>query len=325
MVHDDRILPIVSGEQPIISAITPDMISEVFNAFMVGFAPSSQVTYRYCLSVIAEDLGFPPGVPVERQPWHTMTANGLAIAMASWPGAGLAKKTVQLYVHAVRGFARALMLKGLLPAHEYLLLREMKPPKGANRVGRGRAVENQYRDQLLKDCIQDERPHGVRDAAMIATLFGSGMRRAELAGMRLENLNLEEGSVVVTVKGGDQVIKYITSWALPYLRDWVELRLEKTKLYKAPIFSKISKSGLIGPDQLTGRGVFYLLEQRCKKAGLPFLIRPHDARRTMGTMLIEEHDVLLAQKVLGHADLSTTRIYDMRAEKAIKNVMKTLK
>lgn len=325
MVHDDPMIPIVSGDQPLVGAVTPAMISSVLNAFMAGFAPSSQVTYRYCLSRIAESLGFSEGVPVDQQPWHTLTANGLAMAMASWPGEGLSKKTIQLYVHSVRGFARALMIKGLLPAHEFLLIREMKIPKGTNRVGRGRAVENKYRDLLLENCIQDERPQGRRDAAMIATLFGSGMRRAELAGMRLENLNLEEGSVIVTVKGGDQVIKYIASWALPHLAAWVEFRLAKTKVYQAPIFSKISKSGLIGADQLTGRGVFFLLEDRCKKAGLPFLIRPHDARRTMGTMLIEEHDVLLAQKVLGHADLSTTRIYDMRSEKAIKSVMKVLK
>ena len=57
-------------------------------------------------------------------------------------------------------------------------------------------------------------------------------------------------------------------------------------------------------------------------AGIPFIVRPHDARRTMGTQMIEEHGELVAQRVLKHANLSTTRIYDKRDDSMVKSIFK---
>jgi len=91
------------------------------------------------------------------------------------------------------------------------------------------------------------------------------------------------------------------------------------------VFVRIDKGNSISSDKLTGSGILYLLEQRSIKANLPFLMRPHDARRTLATEMIEQHGEFIAQRVLGHSDPSTTRIYDMREENVLREIMSSRK
>jgi integrase/recombinase XerC len=300
---------------------SPSMIAQVVRNFMAGFAPNSRVTMRYALRRIADDLGMGSDkVPIDGLPWHRVTASEFSELLFVWRET-LDVSTIRLYMHALRGVARACYVHGLMPSEQFVLLKEVKLPRGRNKSGRGRSVEQQYRNALLADCQKDDRVQGLRDAALIALLFASGLRRAELAGVLADNLNLDEGEVKVKAKGGDTVVRYFAAWAIPYLRRWIEYRSEQD-VYGGPLFTRISKAGKLGSQKLTGRGVFYLLETRSKRAGLPFLVRPHDGRRTIGTDMIAEHGELIAQRVLGHADLSTTRIYDMRKNEVVKEIFK---
>ncbi|CAM5354218.1 Tyrosine recombinase XerC [Stutzerimonas stutzeri] len=300
--------------------VTPTSMTRVLATFLSHFAPNSRVTMRYALSRIASDLEMlSADGKIDDLPWHTVTADHLADLVEVWRGEGLSTPTIRLYMHALRGLSRACMLKGLISSEQYLHLKEVKLPRGSNRVGRGRAVETAYRNQLLKHCMDDERVQGVRDAALIALLFGSGVRRAEAASVLAKNVNLDEAEMHLKVKGGDSVTKYLQAWAIPFLRAWQEVRISR-ELLDGPFFCGISKSGKLNAKALSGRGIFWLLEQRSIKAGLPFLVRPHDGRRTVGTSIISDHGELIAQRVLGHRALSTTAIYDRRSDKVIKDI-----
>lgn len=156
-------------------------------------------------------------------------------------------------------------------------------------------------------------------------LFGSGMRRAEAAAIRCEDLNLDEGYVDVVAEGTHRVRKYLAAWALPYLEQWQAARYAKLRARTGYLFSRISKAGKVGETALTGRSVYFLLWQRSEAAGLPFLVKPHDARRTVGTSVIAEHGDIAAQKVLGYASLSTTAIYDMRGEDFKKAIVRNMR
>ena len=299
----------------------PGMVAQVVRNFMAGFAPTSRVTMRYALRRIADDLGMgAAGEQIDGLPWHRVTASELSELLMIWRDT-LDVSTIRLYMHALRGIARACYIHGLMPSAQFVLIKEVKLPRGRNKTGRGRSVEQHYRDALLKSCQEDTRVQGIRDAALIALLFASGIRRAELASVTAENLNLDEGEVKVKVKGGDTAIRYFAAWAIPYLERWLVYRKEQD-LYRGPLFCRISKGGKIAEQKLTGRGVFYLLEDRSKRAGLPFLVRPHDGRRTMGTDILTEHGELIAQRILGHADLSTTRIYDKRDSNVVKDILR---
>ncbi|MBF6615485.1 MAG: tyrosine-type recombinase/integrase [Candidimonas sp.] len=299
---------------------SPEQMAQVLRDFMAGFAPNSRITMRYALRRVADDLGMIgcDGAPIEHVQWNTIRAAAVSELLYVWRDQ-LEVGTIRLYMHALRGVARACFIRGMMPADEFALLSQVKLPRGRNRVGRGRAVEQQYKTALLRDCMNDERVQGVRDAALIALLFGSGIRRAEAASLLDENLDIDEGELRVRVKGGDYVVRYLAAWTIPYLKAWRDVR-RANELHRGPYLSRIWKGGKVSNTAMQGRSLFYLLEERSKRAGLPFLVRPHDARRTVGTEMLSTHGELIAQKVLGHADLSTTRIYDKRSDEVVKRI-----
>ncbi|ENA27024.1 hypothetical protein HMPREF1487_09503 [Pseudomonas sp. HPB0071] len=318
-----ELAPALAGSS-VSRTVTPPTQAEVAKAlrsFYSGFNPNSRVTIKYALSRCAEDLGFlSVSGDLAEVPWHALTPESLHHLIDHWRG-NLSVRTIRLYLFAVRGVARACYMNGLMGANTYALIREVKMPRGINKVGRGRSVELQYREALIENCMQDERIQGIRDAALIAMFFGTGVRRAEAASVLDEDINLEEGEMAVRVKGGDSVMKYLAAWSLPYLAQWRQVR-RRNGLFRGSFFCGIGKNGKLSGKALTGRGVFYLLEQRSIMAGLPFLVRPHDARRTLGTEILAEHGELVAQRVLGHASLTTTRIYDKRSDSLIKDIFK---
>ncbi|MDH0960900.1 hypothetical protein EGJ86_22290 [Pseudomonas sp. o96-267] len=312
--------PFKFSESTLPSQVTPAVMAQVVRQFMSSFASTSRITMRYALRRIADDLGMiGSGMgDVDRLPWHTVTAEAMAELLFAW-GERLETGTIRLYMHALRGIARACYIRGLMPAEQFALIAQVKLPRGQNKAGRGRAVEQVYKTALLRDCMQDERVQGVRDAALIALVFGSGIRRAEAAGLLDENLDLDEGELRVKVKGGHYDVRYLAAWAIPYLQAWREVR-RANDLHHGFFLNRIWKGGKLAPTGLQGRSLFYLLEYRSKRAGLPFIVRPHDARRTVGTEMLSTHGELIAQRVLGHADLSTTRIYDKRSDEVVKKI-----
>ncbi|RMN17111.1 hypothetical protein ALQ64_03132 [Pseudomonas cannabina] len=303
-------------------AVTLTQMEKAVKAFLSGFGPGSRPTIRSALRQAADVLGWASvSVLLEHLPWHTLTADHLVHLKESWEEK-LEPSTISLYMHAVRGIAQSCLVHGLMSSDAYVLLKFVKVPKSSNDVGRGRAIERKYRDDLINNCLADDRLQGVRDAAIIALLFGSGIRRSEASNLLDQNINLDAGEIVLKVKGGKTVTKHLTAWAIPHIKVWRDVRRTKG-MYEGRFFNRISKSGTVSEMCMTHRGIYYVLEQRSIRANLPFLVKPHDARRTMGTEMIEEHGELIAQRVLGHASLSTTKIYDKRTDKVLKEIFKS--
>lgn len=300
-------------------AVTHSQMEKAVKAYLSGFGPGSRPTIRSALGQAAEVLGWSSVAGrLENLPWHTLTADHLVHLKEAWESR-LEPSTTSLYMHAVRGLAQSCLVHGLITSEAYVLLKFVKVPKSSNKVGRGRSVEKKYRDDLIANCLSDDRLQGVRDAAIIALLFGSGIRRSEAANLLDQNINIDSGEIVLKVKGSNTVTKHLTAWALPHLKAWRDVRRAKG-IYEGRFFNRISKSGTMSEKCITHRGIYYVLEQRSIRANLPFLVKPHDARRTMGTSMIEEHGELIAQRVLGHASLSTTKIYDKRSDKVLRDI-----
>lgn len=302
----------------------PETMRQVYRRFVAPLAPKSRETIHYALCRVAEGLGINSlDADIETLPWHQVTADVFSDLMLSWRGQ-LEAPTIRLYMYALRGITRACYVSGLMPAHQFMLIKEVKFPRGRNRVGRGRSVERDYVDAIFENCRNDERIQGLRDAALFAVIFGTGMRRGEAASIDDEAINLDQAEIQVRVKGNNWDTKHIQAWAITHIHEWRQVRRSEG-LHNGPFFTRVLKSGKITSTRLTGRGILYLLEERSKMTGLPFLIRPHDGRRTLGTNMIEEHGELVAQRVLGHADLSTTRIYDKRSDAFIKKLFRDKK
>lgn len=281
---------------------------------------ASEETVRYAFKRIALDLGImTDGSRIEDVEWQMITAEDFSELMYLWRD-NLASSSVRRYLSALRGLSRVCFLNGVMSGEQYSRIDEVKLPKGANNAGLGMRVERVFQKQMLDSSMEDDRIQGLRDAAMLAILFGSGIRRAEAASLKDSDLDLVTGEFTVVVKGGNKEIGYMSSWAMPYIRQWIELKAMH-EMAGGHILRRVLRGGKITPDGLTGQGVWYLFKERSKLAGLPFVVAPHDARRTMGTEMIEEHGELIAQRVLRHASLDTTRIYDKRGDDVVKNIM----
>jgi site-specific recombinase XerD len=179
---------------------------------------------------------------------------------------------------------------------------------------RGRHLADQEARALVSACKQDASPAGRRDAAMFALAWGTGMRRSEIAGLRMDELRLDGSEWTIQVRGkGNKVRRaYLHGAGERLLRSWLAERGQQP----GAVFCRVRKGGRIVLERgLTGEALAYVLEKRSKQAALPEPLTWHDFRRTFaGNLLDQGVDLVTVQKLLGHSSPTTTSNYDRRGE-----------
>lgn len=171
----------------------------------------------------------------------------------------------------------------------------------------GRYVPAPERAQLLRAA------HAVagsasRDAALVALLMGTGIRRVEAARLDLRDVDLVAGEVRIRGKGQRRRGVDAMGSTLEALAAWVEVRGRK----QGPFFYRYDRWGTCIPSRLSPHGVAQVVGRLAAAAELERLT-PHDLRRTVATdLLLEGVDVLVVSQILGHAKVETTRKYDRR-------------
>ncbi|MBK1791952.1 site-specific tyrosine recombinase/integron integrase [Persicirhabdus sediminis] len=175
--------------------------------------------------------------------------------------------------------------------------------------------ENQLA-QLL-ESIDTTRSLGKRDRAMLELFYASGLRLSELCGVRLEDIDLDEGIIRVTGKGekvrlvpvGDQALKAIQRY----------LASERKELVKSRTASWLFLS--IRGGRLSSERVREIVKQRAKLAGFDSKIYPHLLRHSFATHLLQNGaDLRVIQEMLGHADIATTQVYTHVDQKGLKSM-----
>jgi len=281
--------------------------------YLARLAPSSQLTMKYVLQDAADRLGFVE-MDIHEVPWHQLQPGHVIALVAALREDGYAPNTSSLYVNAIRGVTNEAWRQSLI-SHEHLLkMRSVKPMAGT-RLSKGKNIRRTLIRELMDVCAADPRPQGRRDAAIIAILYGSGMRKSESVNLDLAQIDFAERSLQVTGKGNKQLIKYAPTWAFTVLNDWLELRrscLPEGQSDDAFLFNRIRRGSHITRDRITKHAIYFIAKQRGRQIGMD--IMPHDFRRSFITRVIEEHDLSIAQKLAHHANISTTASYDMRGE-----------
>ena len=159
-------------------------------------------------------------------------------------------------------------------------------------------------------------PRGLRDKALIAVLYATGLRVTELISLRLTNLHLEEGYLVCRGKGGKERIVPIGQEAIDWVRRYMT-EARPTLVKRASPWLFVNLRG--GP--LSRVGFWKLLKEYGLKAGITHDISPHVLRHSFATHLLERGaDLRAIQMMLGHADLSTTQIYTHVLEARLRAV-----
>ena len=279
--------------------------------YLTRLAPSSQLTMRYVLQDAADRLGF-EDINLEDIDWHLLQPEHVMALVAALREDGYAPNTSSLYVNAVRGVMNEAWRMSLISQDHLLKMRSVKAMAGT-RLSQGRNLRRTLIRELMEVCAADPRPQGLRDAAVIGILYGSGMRKSESVNIELGQVNFDERSLQVTGKGNKQLIKYAPAWAFAKLEAWLEFRRSQLKSGEQDdrfLFNRIRRGSHITRERITKHAIYYIARQRGEQVGVK--IMPHDFRRSFITRVIEEYDLSIAQKLAHHTNIQTTANYDVR-------------
>lgn len=151
-------------------------------------------------------------------------------------------------------------------------------------------------------------PQGVRDVAMLETLYATGLRVSELVGLPMRGLHLEQGFVRVRGKGDKERMVPLGRCALEALEAWVQ------GPRRAIVLAHPEAAGWAFPTAaghpMTRQGFWKNLKRYALVAGITREVSPHRLRHSFATHLLRHGaDLRVLQVLLGHADLTTTQIY----------------
>lgn len=274
-------------------------------AYLGRLSERSRLTQASALTVAARLLGQPD---VLRCPWSALTAAHTA-ALRAKLSTRYAPATGNRILAAVRGVLRAAWRLGLLDRDACERACDV-PPIAGRRLLAGRALARAEVATLLASVAAT--PAGVRDAALIAVLWAGGLRRAELAALRLADYAPDTHALHVRHGKGDaERIVYVPA-AAPLLGAYLRLRGRRA----GALFLRARQGGQLTRGGLTPAGVRTIVQRVATAAGVGPL-SPHDFRRTFISELLDAGaDLSAAQQLAGHASPATTAKYDRRGERA---------
>ncbi|WP_020468380.1 tyrosine recombinase XerC [Zavarzinella formosa] len=214
---------------------------------------------------------------------------------------GYSRATISRRIAAVRSWAKFLCRQGIL---------EKNPAEGL----RGPKLDRQLPHFLGREDIgrllsspDGSTALGLRDRAILETLYSAGLRVSELVGLQLEDLDLAEGITTVRGKGKRERLAMLGVDALRAIAAWLESRsamLETIGRRTEAVF--VNKNG----TRLSTRSVGRLLLKYLQQTGLDARTTPHTLRHSFATHMLDAGaDIRGVQELLGHKNLTTTQIY----------------
>ena len=222
--------------------------------------------------------------------------------------------TANTALSALRQVLKAAWRLGLVTADEYMAAADVTNIKGEQpEQAAGRALTMGELMALVASC-NDGTPGGVRDAALLGVAYGAGLRRAELAGLTLESVRFDGEIAVLTVKGKRNKTRVVPlrNGALSALRDWLAKRGDEP----GALFWPVLKGGRLVNAHMTTQAIYHIMQERARRSHVA-QFTPHDLRRTFaGDLLDAGADISTVQKLMGHANVSTTAGYDRRGDRA---------
>ncbi|MGL4593793.1 MAG: tyrosine recombinase XerC [Thermoguttaceae bacterium] len=238
--------------------------------------------------------------------------------------AGYAQTTIARRLASLRSFFRFGLRDGWVTENPAKPLRN---PKSGRKLPY--FLSTQEISQLLSAPSAIE-PFGLRDRAILETMYSAGVRVSEIVGMNLGDLSLSDGLVRVRGKGRKERFAPLGSFAMKSLRGWFPVRTELLagrmdvlgrKRPNAKPSKMAKRSANVNPAELpiflnkfggrlTTRSVARMLEKYLKLKGLDSRTTPHTLRHSFATHLLDRGaDIRSVQELLGHKSLVTTQIY----------------
>jgi len=274
-----------------------------------GLSRNTLQSYRYDLGQLAVH---------QRAQGHSLLAasrEDLLHFLALQLRAGRSPRSLSRYLSGFRQFYRWLLREGLIRKDPTALIESPK-------LGRGlpKALSEQQVTGLL-EAPDVSTPLGLRDRTMLELMYACGLRVSELVSLELVSVNLNQGVVRITGKGGKERLvplgEEAISWLQRYLREARPgLMGGEGGRHSSPlVFVTARHSGM------TRQAFWYAIKKHALAAGISRQVSPHMLRHSFATHLLNHGaDLRVVQLLLGHSDLSTTQIYTHVAREGLKQL-----
>lgn len=279
--------------------------------YLASLAPGSRRTMRGALDTVATMLTSETITDSMNFDWSQLRAQHTQ-AIRSALAARYAPATANKHLAALRGVLRECRRLGQISAEQERAACDLKAVRG-ERLPRGRALTAGELRGLFEACAADSTPAGRRDAAVLAVLYGCGLRRSELVSLDLADWDADTDALTVRAgKGAKARVTYTANGTHQALSAWLTARGTEP----GSLFWPADRFGNVTSGRLSDQGLLRIAEKRAGQAAVQ-RFSPHDLRRSMISDLLDAGaDISTAQRLAGHASVVTTQRYDRRGERA---------
>lgn len=278
--------------------------------YLARLGPGSRRVQRAALVWLAREASANTAGPADL-PWHLLSYLHTQV-LRQRVSVEYAPATANRYLAALRGVLKEAWRMNLMTAQEHAQAADLEPVPG-KKIPTGRAVEKPDVVALFARCGREGGPGRARDAAMLAVLFGAGLRRAEVTALTLSDYTRHTGAVWVRQgKGSKERLSYLSAGGRAAVEAWLEFRGAEP----GPLLCPVTRHGRIEIRRMSEQALYATLRRRASKAAIE-RFTPHDARRTFISSLLDAGaDLVSVAELAGHENVQTTARYDRRGERA---------
>jgi integrase/recombinase XerC len=231
--------------------------------------------------------------------WSALDAKHVRAYLAARHRQGIGGRSLARVLSSLRSFLRFMIREGELKKN---VAQGVQAPKAPRKLPEPLDVDEMTR--LLSPDDQSDDPLSIRDNAMLELMYSAGLRLAEMVSLNVGEIDMADGSVSVTGKGGKTRVVPVGRYAREALLHWQKHRAGLASEGESALF--VSKRG----GRLTPRAVQQRFRRRGIQQGIDSRVHPHKLRHAFASHLLESSgDLRAVQELLGHADIATTQIY----------------
>lgn len=273
-----------------------------------GLANNTIIAYREDLN---NYLGFIEDSHIEAL--SKISKENITSFMLSQRDSGISPNSVARRLAAIRMFHRFLARERILKADPSTLI---DSPKLWKRIPDTLTV-NEVEALIAQPNVHDNQ--GVRDRAILETLYATGMRVSEAVNLKKDNINLDIGFLRCIGKGDKERIIPLGKKAIASINRYLQVSRPNFLKSKESEFLFVSRFG----KKISRQSFWKIIKKYAKLARIKKPIKPHTLRHSFATHLLEHGaDLRSVQEMLGHSDISTTQIYTHINKDRLKSVHK---
>ena len=280
-----------------------------------GLAKNSIESYRRDLGLwrsFCESEGVDPAAPTAEDMTSYLEALRSGRAPASKP---FAPSSVARALVSLRGLYRFLVREGRVAADPTAKIGSPKQPRSIPK-----AIPLADVERIL--MLPPDTPLGIRDRAILETLYGVGLRISELTALDVDDVDLEGGTVLVRSGKGSKARR------VPIGRQAVQALFAYTRSVRPELVARARTRAAGGAlflnargGRLSRQGCWKILKRYAERSGVGDKVSPHTLRHSFATHMLDAGaDIRVVQELLGHASLATTQVYTLVSDSRLREV-----